>query len=104
MKGIIMRRLKNIYKIGKRTVLDLGAYLFSEVLSAPPSKDNIRPCRFCGSEDVEIVFFPPISEFVLCNGCLCQGPAALSSKNGVMAVDYWNNGTTPFILDEQRLK
>lgn len=48
--------------------------------------DKLKPCPFCGSDDVK--YIPRIASFVKCKNCLTEGPAANSEAE---AARLWND-------------
>lgn len=55
--------------------------------------NELKPCPFCGSKDVEVTAFlpfgyPGISKVVTCDNCGCQGPL---SSTETEAIEKWND-------------
>jgi Lar family restriction alleviation protein len=54
------------------------------------SNETLKPCPFCGSENIEIA---PIGEYVFCNDCYTIGPQEhgnTSEEKIQRAIAAWN--------------
>lgn len=50
--------------------------------------DKLKPCPFCGSEELNPWFNPSIDETqIVCADCVCMGPAAIDAEE---AARLWN--------------
>ena len=53
--------------------------------------DELKPCPFCGSRDVEVVH-PGRCWVILCNTCQAEGPTDLGESG---AIEAWNTRAEP---------